>query len=836
MADFDRRNNGYRGGGRKRRYRDDDDFDRRSQRRRYEEPPSAKVRRQLLLIAESAARRIEDDAASIAKIVSENNEDEEIRGAFLDTVIQLVIEQPFKIPFVATVILAVNAQKPDVVVDVLKKIGSALGNALDAGVWRDVKLLVRLLGCLQGALEGDGVFAILEELFSRAVDLQTASSEDSIGLEIVKIILLTIPYVMASSASGFETQASTLLEKTEIIAATPHALETLVNPFALDRDDSKPLQSFIGLLQTQLQKEAGAGWELKCLSRPWKMFNPEAENPISIENAAKHPLPEITVPSPAKNGPRAIYPEVYFSVYHDQDIETVPAPEDITSTLLRDALVDTINILDFNRMAAAKFLIDVDCYFSPDIFVKRATPFDRLRDVPEGRTTWKPEDVAVDAVFSQLFQLPNPEHKLVYYHSVLTECCKLAPAAIAPSLGRAIRFLYRNLDKFDVDLAHRFLDWFTHHLSNFGFTWKWTEWIDDLQLPPVHPKLAFITGALDKEIRLSFAQRIKGTLPEPYQVLISEGKEKDTPDFKYSSDTMPYAKQGSELMQLIRKKASDEEIEPVIAEIEQQAKEHGLDEPMIPSTDAFVTSVCFVGSKSLSHVLSCIERNKERLLAIGPRSSPARRQILTSVMEYWAEQPGIAINIIDKLLNYTILTPLSVVEWALLDRIDAGKILAQTHVYEMISATVGKVTNRIRQIVAARIQPGLYEPQLSVLDETLVRERSDMQALFTLIGDCLAPVARGSNDELMERGDDASTEAENELIRQWAQRWLRVFKRKAEVEAAFITDAMASATPVGTQPPPMPVEEPAATTAVQEEERIVEDAAANGDMDIADIS
>ena len=49
--------------------------------------------------------------------------------------------------------------------------------------------------------------------------------------------------------------------------------------------------------------------------------------------------------------------------------------------------------------------------------------------------------------------------------------------------------------------------------------------------------MAFITGALDKEIRLSFAQRIKGTLPEPYQPLITEGKEQDTPDFKYSHES-----------------------------------------------------------------------------------------------------------------------------------------------------------------------------------------------------------------------------------------------------------------------------------------------------------
>ena len=349
--------------------------------------------------------------------------------------------------------------------------------------------------------------------------------------------------------------------------------------------------------------------------------------------------------------------------------------------------------------------------------------------------------------------------------------------------------------------------------------------------------MAFITGALDKEIRLSFAQRIRGTLLDSYQSLITEGKEKDTPDFKYLEDSKslganpcdymrqvlispatPYANEGKELMQLIRKKATDEEIQPVIASIEEQAKDLGVEDPMLPSTDAFVTAICFVGSKSLSHVLSCIERNKERLLAIGPKSPAARRQIITSVMEYWADQPGIGINIIDKLLNYTILTPLSVVEWALVDKLDAGAILAKTHVFEMVSATVGKVTNRLRQIVAARTQPGLYEPQLSLLDETLKRENSDMQSLFNVIEDRVVSIAGGSNDELMERGDGSGNLPEDEIIRQWGQRWLRAFRRMAGVEQAFIAEAMANATPVGTTAPP-----PENNTS-----------AGDGDMDVAD--
>ncbi|KAJ5127539.1 hypothetical protein N7448_008318 [Penicillium atrosanguineum] len=803
MAEYERRNSNYRGGGqRKRRYREDEDYDRRPQRRRYEEPLFVLVRRQLLTLAESAARRVEDDIVGIAKTVSENYEDEELRDTYINISLDLVLEQPMKIPFVAATSLAVYNLKPELGSEMLSKASNALQKYIDSGSWREVKLLIRFLGGLQAIFEGDGIFPLLEELFARAVDLQTTSSEDLLGLELVKIILFTIPYVMSSPATGFESQANALLEKTDIIASTPHTLVDLVNTFSPEENKEAAGPSVISLLQGQLQAEAGKSWELKCLPRPWKDVQerePDEQKPFDV--VAKVPFPQITVPNPVPNGARTLFPEVYISVFADQEVDTVPPTSDISSSLLREALVDTINLLDFNRVATAKYLIDVDNWYTPGTFVKRATPFDRMREMAGEVQAWKPEDVAVDAVFSQLYQLPTPEHKLVYFHALLTECCKIAPAAIAPSLGRAIRFLYNNLETMDLELSNRFLDWFAHHLSNFGFTWKWSEWVDDLELPAIHPKLAFIYGALDKEIRLSFAQRIRGTLPEPYIPLITEGKEKDTPDFKYSSETTPYSKEGQEIMQLIRKKATDEEIQPFIAAIEEQAQSMGVEDPKVPSTDALMTAICYVGSKSLSHVLSCIERNKDRLLAIGSASTQARCQIITSVMEYWADQPGIAINIIDKLLNYTIISPLSVLEWALTESMAAGTILSKSHIFEMISATVGKVTNRMRQIVAARTQPGLYEPQLSVLDETLARERADMQALFKFIEDSIISVAAGSNDEMMERGDGSGDLPDDAIIRQWGRRWLRVFRRKSAVEEAFITDALVNATPIGTNAP-----------------------------------
>jgi nuclear cap-binding protein subunit 1 len=247
------------------------------------------------------------------------------------------------------------------------------------------------------------------------------------------------------------------------------------------------------------------------------------------------------------------------------------------------------------------------------------------------------------------------------------------------------------------------------------------------------------------------------------------------------------------LSALIRRKAPDSEIATVIESIEQAAVASGLPNPKLVSTDAFVTSICFIGSKSLSHVLSCIERCKQRLLAIGPASPTAQRQIITSVMEYWKYQSGVGVNIIDKLLNYTILTPMSVIGWALVDHVERGTVLSETWLYEMIAGTVGKVTNRVRQIVAALRRPGLPEEQVGLLKETLEREMGDMKTLFGSIDDALLSLREGSQDQMMEA--DSQNQTEDSLVRSWAARWMRVFERKYAVEENWIKEELAKPLP-----------------------------------------
>lgn len=264
---------------------------------------------------------------------------------------------------------------------------------------------------------------------------------------------------------------------------------------------------------------------------------------------------------------------------------------------------------------------------------------------------------------------------------------------------------------------------------------------------------------------------------------------------------MPFSQEGKELATLLKRKAPDEEkrkeldleIQAVIERIHSQAIDANLD-PLVTSTDVFTTAVLFVGSKSLSHVLAAIERNKDRLLAAGATSELARAQIITAVMDFWSAHPGVAKQIIEKLLNYGIVNPIAVVQWAL--GVFAGKTkgeaLARSYIYELIFDTVAKVTNRVRQVVnTSSSSPAGAGAEDVDMDETREAEVKAMRELFRVLEDGLEAWAAGSKDELLEEGDsdDAAREERHGLVKRWGQRWLRVVRRRAAIEEAFLIEA-----------------------------------------------
>ena len=189
--------------------------------------------------------------------------------------------------------------------------------------------------------------------------------------------------------------------------------------------------------------------------------------------------------------------------------------------------MDTITQLTFNRKECSRLLIDLQSYFPTGLFHHPGLPVKSLPQPNPLRPKYKLEDVLIDTLFAQLFTLPRPPTREVYYAGVITEITKLAPGDVAPTLGRAIRSLYDTLDNLKGEVNMRFSSWFALHLSNFGFTYKWEEWyfstrvnsflrMEDLKVAGNSRKKVFLRETIDKEVRLSYLERIQRTLPEEY--------------------------------------------------------------------------------------------------------------------------------------------------------------------------------------------------------------------------------------------------------------------------------------------------------------------------------
>jgi len=89
-----------------------------------------------------------------------------------------LIEQPFKIPFVAAVALYGNEVKPEIAIEAMKRVGDRAQEALNAGEWKEFKLLLRFFACLQPLYQDEGVFTLLSQMFDTVVDLQSANEND----------------------------------------------------------------------------------------------------------------------------------------------------------------------------------------------------------------------------------------------------------------------------------------------------------------------------------------------------------------------------------------------------------------------------------------------------------------------------------------------------------------------------------------------------------------------------------------------------------------------------------------------------------------------------------
>ncbi|RCH82193.1 Component of the cap-binding complex (CBC), partial [Rhizopus azygosporus] len=611
-----------------------------------------------------------------------------------NTLTACVCELPAKAPVYGTLIGLLNVSRHDIVAKLMINFNKALAEAVEKLDWFRLKQLLRFYGELvnSNTVSPTTYANLLLDLLS-ALDQpnQLRKRLDSV----VYIILSTLPWCARELSERGASEFEQILKKIEIYMQRRG--DTKVPGLLKQYDDKRfdalkedPLAHIWSLTQ-ELQAKS---WRVPLIPKPHRWFDSE------FSSALQHDIPRLYL-AHHNDSVQYITPAPSLKLFVDDAGNTLPVLPDhdgLEYFILQELISDILQLYEVNRKDCAKYLLNLPHNCEPRFFKPASSSDDDSMDEDdeEEPSGWVLSDLLAESVFAHLLRLPSSNLREVFYSCVVTELCRADVSAFPMSLGRAVKTLFDRLSSLDVECIHRFYCWFSHHLSNFGFQWDWKAWEHALTMEPLAPQACFIRELLEKEIRLSYYERIKSMLPENYHVMIPATA--PVPSFKYESAEDPLHAKSKEVIDSIRTKKSVEELRDLLSRYKEELASSGVSSEVEQQSvirELFTQCLLLVGSKSFSHVLNVVERYLEvlRFLNATPEGRLHTVQIVSS---FWKDNTQFLGILVDKLLNYRVIDPASVITWIF--ESDQFKQVGRAYVWEVLKNTLSKVNSRVAQV------------------------------------------------------------------------------------------------------------------------------------------
>ncbi|KAI9063483.1 cap binding protein 80-PB [Trametes sanguinea] len=631
-----------------------------------------------------------------------------------------VTEQPYKIPFYAALLRLLHDRSlpeappgsASIGRQVLEDYWKGFQGFVDRQAWRESRLCVHFFAHLTVArvISVQSMYELLQSFTRVLEELNLSHGRAS------KAALCAAEGLMIAGPAIKEDPS---LSVSDILTALQGYIDstrqerTLVQPLVQLFTDTPVLEhaeEWLDCAVAALQTLNGSDFAQTADSypQPYLSSPPWTEEPFHLPGVLVPPevmdLEGLQTESGEDAQPqKEEWPQCYVRLF-DKDLS--PDPTTPAGFAIRSALIDIIDIFEVNRKECARLLLEYPKWTVPGTFKPRsgAPPQD---PVPE--KDWQLEITILETILGASFVLPEATFKAIYYIALITELCKSSPQTVGPAVGKSIRKLYALLsDGLDVEVAHRFAEWFAVHMSNFGFQWVWKEWVPDLVLVSQHPKRAFMRRAVEFEIRLSYHDRIMRILPEAMAQADAGviSVEAPGPDYEYDEPTNQYHESAQSVLNLIRGRAKPDDVMAHLESLRNILMEttENVDTVLRSIT---VQSLLHIGSRSFSHFLNAIERYLPLLrnLAAGHISTSgnanpeARTDIMSAVATFWRHSRHMILIVFDKLMQYQIVDPTDVVAWtfAHCSKVTDGKPKATFNAFQwdLLKAALDKANGRV---------------------------------------------------------------------------------------------------------------------------------------------
>ncbi|XP_056374895.1 nuclear cap-binding protein subunit 1 [Hyla sarda] len=432
-----------------------------------------------------------------------------------------------------------------------------------------------------------------------------------------------------------------------------------------------PQEEYLDCLWAQIQKLKKDRWQERHILRPYLAFD------SILCEALQHNLPPFTPPPHTKD---SVYPmpRVIFRMFDYTD-----APEGPVMP---------------GSHSVERFVIEENLHcIIKSHWRERKTCAAQLLSYP-GKNKIPLNYHIVEVIFGELFQIPVPPHIDVMYTTLLIELCKLQPGSLPQVLAQATEMLYTRLDTMNVTCIDRFINWFSHHLSNFQFRWNWEDWADCLSQDLDRPKPQFVREVLEKSMRLSYYQRILDIVPSSFSALYPAEPKCVNKYGDESSSALPGYALAVTLTNAIKNKAVNEDVFNILKDVQNPNHDDDDDEGVSFNPlkiEVFVQSLLNLASKSFSHSFSAIAKFHEVFKALSD-SEEGKLHILRVVYDVWKSHPQMIAVLVDKMIRTQIVDCAAVANWIFSPEI--SRDFTRLFVWEILHSTIRKMNKHVQKI------------------------------------------------------------------------------------------------------------------------------------------
>uniref|UniRef100_A0A2K6P2S9 Nuclear cap binding protein subunit 1 n=1 Tax=Rhinopithecus roxellana TaxID=61622 RepID=A0A2K6P2S9_RHIRO len=501
-------------------------------------------------------------------------------------------------------------------------------------------------------------------------------------------------------------------------------------------DKPHPQEEYLDCLWAQIQKLKKDRWQERHILRPYLAFD------SILCEALQHNLPPFTPPPHTEDSvypmPRVIFR--MFDYTDDPEGPVMPGSHSVERFVIEENLHCIIKSHWKERKTCAAQLVSYP-----------------------GKNKIPLNYHIVEVIFAELFQLPAPPHIDVMYTTLLIELCKLQPGSLPQvvsfpfsQLAQATEMLYMRLDTMNTTCVDRFINWFSHHLSNFQFRWSWEDWSDCLSQDPESPKPKFVREVLEKCMRLSYHQRILDIVPPTFSALCPANP---TCIYKYgdeSSNSLPGHSVALCLAVAFKSKATNDEIFSILKDVPNPNQDDDDDEgfsfnPL--KIEVFVQTLLHLAAKSFSHSFSALAKFHEVFKTLA-ESDEGKLHVLRVMFEVWRNHPQMIAVLVDKMIRTQIVDCAAVANWIFSSEL--SRDFTRLFVWEILHSTIRKMNKHVLKIQkeleeakeklarqhkrrsddddrSSDRKDGVLEEQIERLQEKVESAQSEQKNLFLVI-------------------------------------------------------------------------------------------------------